>query len=298
MRATLASVSSLFARLCASSLARSGLLFGAVALALSFGCARTQVPAGELVFKKLDAPQRTLSLAALADHVSPRKVETKDPFYKQTKRFVAFPLSALLAFALDEPVESLKKQSFLLRAADGYAVPIEGARLLHDDAFLAIDDADVPGFAPIGPRGVSPAPAYLVWQGEGYQNLDAYPRPWQLTEIELVERERLFPHLVPQGQASDSPAMRGYSLFRGRCVHCHALNREGGSMGPDLNVPQSIVAYRPQPQIRAYIRNPLTFRYSVMPANPDLTDADLDALIAYFEVMSKQPYDPQGKPSP
>lgn len=268
----------------------------ALAIACLLGCNRAQSPAGELVFKKPGAAPRTLSLAALVDRVTPRKVQTDDPFYKQPKRFIALPVAALLAFAFDESVPALKKQSFLLRASDGYAVPIEGARLLDDDAFLAIDDVDVPGFAPIGPRRMSPAPAYLVWQGRGYQDLDAYPRPWQLSEIELVVPERLFPHLVPTGQAPDSEAVRGYTLFRGRCVHCHAINREGGSMGPDLNVPQSIVAYRPESQIRAYIRNPLSFRYGVMPANPDLTEADLDALLAYFHVMAKQPHDPQQQP--
>jgi mono/diheme cytochrome c family protein len=269
-----------------------------LALVLSFGCARKQAPAGELVFKTPGVAPRTVSLAALADHVALRTVETSDPYYKQTKRFLALPISAALAFAFDQPAETLKQKSFVLHARDGYTVPIDGARLMHADAFLAIDDIDAPGFLPIGPRGVSPAPAYLVWQGSAYQDIDAYPRPWQLSEIEIVDGERLFPHLVPQGQASGSLAMRGYSLFRGRCVHCHAINREGGSMGPDLNVPQSIVAYRPEPQIRDYIRNPLTFRYGVMPANPDLTDADLDALIAYFQVMAAQPYDPHAKLAP
>ena len=38
------------------------------------------------------------------------------------------------------------------------------------------------------------------------------------------------------------------------------------------NVPQSIVEYRPEAQIRAYIRNPLTFRYGAMPPHPHLDD--------------------------
>jgi mono/diheme cytochrome c family protein len=263
-----------------------------------FGCSRRGAPAGELVFKKPGAAARTLSLAALVDHATSQTVETHDPFYQRTKRFVALPSAAVLAFAFDESIDALKKEAFVLHARDGYAVPIEGARLADDDAYLAIDDVEIPGFAPIGPRAVSPAPAYLVWKGSAHQDLDAYPRPWQITEIELVERKSLFPHLLPHAQLADSPAMRGYTLFRGRCVHCHAINREGGSMGPDLNVPQSIVAYRPEQQIRDYIRNPLTFRYGVMPANPDLTDADLDALIAYFRVMAEQPHDPAGKHSP
>jgi mono/diheme cytochrome c family protein len=101
--------------------------------------------------------------------------------------------------------------------------------------------------------------------------------------------------MLPKGEPSDGEAMRGYHIFRERCVRCHAINREGGNVGPELNVPQSIVAYRPEPQIRAYIRNPLTFRYGAMPANPDLSERDLDALIAYFRAMSTRPYDPQAE---
>ena len=69
------------------------------------------------------------------------------------------------------------------------------------------------------------------------------------------------------------------------------MNREGGRVGPELNVPQSIVEYRPEAQIRAYIRDPKTFRYGNMPAHPSLTDADLDDLISYFKAMKAQKHD-------
>jgi len=73
---------------------------------------------------------------------------------------------------------------------------------------------------------------------------------------------------------------------------CHAINGEGGTVGPDLNVPQSIVEYRPVPQIKAYVRDPATFRYGNMPAHPDLSGADLDALVAYFRAMKDRKHDP------
>ena len=63
-------------------------------------------------------------------------------------------------------------------------------------------------------------------------------------------------------------------------------------MGPDLNVPQSIVEYRPIEQVKAYIRDPQTFRYSTMPAHRDLSDAQLDQLIGYFKVMKSLKHDP------
>ena len=55
----------------------------------------------------------------------------------------------------------------------------------------------------------------------------------------------------------------------------------------------SIVEYRPEAQIRAYVRDPGAFRYTSMPAHPGLSDADLDALIAYFRAMRERKQDPR-----
>ena len=74
------------------------------------------------------------------------------------------------------------------------------------------------------------------------------------------------------------------------------MNREGGTVGPDLNVPQSIVEYRPVEQVKAYIRNPATFRYGKMPAHEDLSGADLDALVAYFRAMKDRKHDTGAQP--
>ena len=71
------------------------------------------------------------------------------------------------------------------------------------------------------------------------------------------------------------------------------MNREGGRVGPELNVPQNILEYRPEPQVRAYIRDPATFRYGNMPPHPDLTDAQMDALIAYLGAMKDRKHDPK-----
>jgi len=108
-----------------------------------------------------------------------------------------------------------------------------------------------------------------------------------------VPFERRHPHTVPLGTAEGSAARRGFALFRRECIMCHAINDEGGKVGPELNVPQSIVEYRPVAQIKAYVRDPSTFRYTTMPAHTHLSDADLDDLIAYFRAMSERKHDPR-----
>jgi len=187
---------------------------------------------------------------------------------------------------------TLASSELVLRARDGYTVPITGARLLEDGAYLALADVDAPGWEPIGPQHANPGPLYLVWRGASQQSLETHPRPWQLAEIAIARFEAVFPHTVPAGEPEGGPAMRGFSIFRGECIRCHAINREGGRTGPELNVPQSIVEYRPAAQIRAYVQNPLAFRYGNMPPHPGLGDAELDALIAYFTAMKTRKHDP------
>jgi mono/diheme cytochrome c family protein len=135
-----------------------------------------------------------------------------------------------------------------------------------------------------------------VWSGADQRDTHRYPWPYQLVQIEATSLARTYPYTVPTGAAEGSPAREGYEIFKRECISCHAINGEGGKVGPDLNVPRSIVEYRPEQQIKEYVRDPATFRYSSMPAHPHLTDAHLDALIAYFEAMSRLKHDP-GKSS-
>lgn len=261
-------------------------------------CTRTPDYSGTLTFKRDGKLVKALPLSELLQLPGAGEIATSDPYYGERKRFRAFPIVAALAAGYGDNPAQLREGAYVLVALDGYRVPIEAARLLDDGAYVAVDDLDVPGFAPIGPRKVSPQPAYLIWAGEGKSNLETHPRPWQLTSIERVPEDTLYPHTRPTNAPEGGPARAGFKLFRERCIRCHAINREGGSVGPELNVPQSIVAYRPEAQIRAYIKNPLTFRYGAMPANPDLSEADLDALIAYFRAISAEPYDPSVRHGP
>lgn len=248
-----------------------------------------------LNFKREGQDVGKKSLEELLSSITPVTVEGFDPYYQGMRRFRALPIEAVLKSAYGEDEGSLRTHHWLLRAADGYTVPISGEKLLEGGACIAFEDLDKPsGWDPIGPQKANPGPFYLVWNKVGQTALDDYPRPWQLATFEIVTFEAAFPHTDPK-VAKDEPAAHGYSIFRTYCIRCHAINREGGRVGPDLNVPKSIIEYRPENQIRDYIRNPLAFRYGNMPAHLQLTPNDLDGLIAYFHAMHEHPYDPDAE---
>jgi len=240
-------------------------------------------------------------LATLRAHCGVERVRVADPYYGGTKHFLACPLSEILVAGFAEPAAQLATYDFLLHALDGYAKPAAGSQLMTAGGYLAFADAErsnalaepfVPEWEPIDRRQVDPGPYYMVWTNVLREEAEQWPWPYQLARIEIASVERQYPRTVPVGVAAGSPAAEGYALFGKQCISCHAMNGQGGKVGPDLNVPRSIVEYRPRDQIVAFIRNPESFRYSSMPAHLHLSDSELDQLIAYFEAMKLRKFDP------
>ncbi len=249
----------------------------------------------ELVFAG-GGSERKLSLAALEQRIPAETITQYDPYYAREKTYRAWPLAKVLELGF-EGTKDLRTRELVLRAKDGYTVPMLGAKAFEAGAYLAFADVDHPAWEPIGPQRSNPAPLYLVWAKQEQTSLETHPRPYQLARIELARFEDVFPHTAPKGLAENDPGWRGYGIYKAQCVHCHAMNRQGGRVGPELNVPRSIVEYRPVDQIKAYIRDPLAFRYSQMPAHPGLGEAELDALIAYFSAMKERKHDDERAPS-
>ena len=224
-------------------------------------------------------------------------VEIDDPYYGRRMAYVACPLGKVLEMGFGEPVATLASSDYLLRARDGYVKPATGKRVVETGGWLALADATrakagEPGWAPIDRKQVDPAPFYVVWSGPGQQDTNLYPWPYQLVRIEIGSIAAEYPDIVPRTAAAGTAAWRGFDIFKTECVACHAINGQGGKVGPELNVPQSIVEYRPVEQIKAYVRNPETFRHTSMPAHEHLSAAQLDDLVAYFRVMSTLKHDP------
>jgi mono/diheme cytochrome c family protein len=262
------------------------------------GEARSETASG-LSFLR-DGKARSIDRKTLAERCGVTHVSIEDPYYQKRKSFLACPLRNVLREGFGIADSELARLDVIFRAADGYSKPSPGALAMEDGGWLAFSDADrgtldAPAWDPIDRRQVDPAPFYVVWANEPQRNTHRYPWPYQLVQIELASLAETYPFTVPANAAPGSPERAGYEIFRGECIACHSMNGEGGKVGPELNVPRSIVEYRPEAQIREYIRNPASFRYTSMPAHEHLGDAELDALVAYFRTMSRSKRDP-GKP--
>ncbi len=254
---------------------------------LLLSCAHV-TPAGDdtatLQFSRDGADRGSFTLAQLRARVPEETVTGFDPYYQRVKTWRALPLEPVLRLAF--PTGELERLEFTLRASDGYTVPLSGERLLEGGAYLAFADASGP-WEPIGEKHANPGPWYLVWKTQ--VDLTTHPRPWALASIAIEPFERVFPRVVPR--SADARVQRGFALFRQQCLKCHALNQQGGRVGPELNVPRNITEYRDEAFLRAWIRNPLAFRISVMPPSPHLGEEELSALLAYLAAMKDSKLD-------
>ncbi|MEM9174805.1 MAG: cytochrome c [Myxococcota bacterium] len=286
--------------------ASSPLAWGLACVVLLVSFARPSL-AGEgpaLVFadaRRPDAMEQAIPIDALRSACGEEDVTVEDPYHGRSMTYRAVPLRCVLdrGFASRGGAAGLADEGLLLRALDGYTRPVSGRTLLEAGGYVAFgetarleDPARGAAFSPIDRRQVDPAPFYMIWRGPDQADPHETPWPYQLARIEVAPFEAAFPATVPDGLADEDPGWVGYRRFQRACASCHAINGQGGRVGPELNVPRSIVEYRPVAQIKAYIKNPASFRYTSMPAHPDLSEADLDALIAYFSAMRARKQDP------
>lgn len=250
-----------------------------------------------LTFLRDGAVVKTLDRAELERACGPVTVTLSDPYYGRQKRYRACPLGRVLALGFGDALTAASRDTdVFFRARDGYVKPTSVARVREPGGFLAFADADRmhgddPGWEPIDRRQVDPGPYYVVWENAPQHDPHRYPWPYQLASIELASYASRYPHTAPTGLPADAPAWAGFAIFRSECIACHAINGEGGTIGPELNVPQSIVEYRPEEQLKAFIRNPETFRHTSMPSHEHLSAADLDAVVAYFRAMRDRKHD-------
>lgn len=228
---------------------------------------------GQLV-KKLTLEELTTITPAV-------DVSVDDPQYGRQKHYKAVALKPVLKAAYGELAAA---QQLVVRATDGYAIPTTGETLTTDGAYLAYRDREAPNWEPIGPQKVSPGPLYMIWRGADQRDPNVFPWPYAMQQIDAVSLETLYAKASP-GKDPNESVKRGHAIVLHKCIKCHAVNGQGGHLGPELNIPKNVTEYWSADQVRAYIKDPATLRYGNMPPNPDLSDRDLDDLLAYLSAM-------------
>ena len=249
------------------------------------------LPAGAAELKiDLGHGVRTLDSAQLAQRKDAQAIDIpQDVAYRRPMRYRAVPLSALLAGAT-------AGDHLQFVASDGFAAEIPAALVLDGhgaQAWLAVEDPARPWPALPG-KDHSAGPFYVIWTRPEAGGINPEQWPYQLAAIRrLDEVAARFPAMAPDASLpSASPERRGFEVFQRICLACHTLNGQGDArLGPDLNMPYSPTEYLRADLLRAYVRDPQSLRRWPQAKMPGfnakvLSDADLDALLAYLRHMA------------
>src|SRR4051812_44639430 len=131
-----------------------------VAITLAAGAS---APDDSLTFVRDGRTLGTLTRSQLETKVAAETFTAFDPYYERAKTWRALPLGRVLVAAFGAPAAELKKLDFVLRARDGFAVPINGAKLFEKGGYVALADLKFPGWELIPEHHANPGPFYVVW---------------------------------------------------------------------------------------------------------------------------------------
>lgn len=214
-----------------------------------------------------------------------------------SRRYRAVPLTAILDLLPNRPPPGAVLEA---RATDGFAaqVPLSLVRPPtpgEPSAWLAIEPSDVP-WPNVSGRQASAGPFYIVWERAAAGRISPEYWPYQIAALRIVEPPAVrWPEIaVDAALPVDHRARRGQEVYTAICLACHRMNGGGaGEMGPDLNRPMNPTEYFQPEALRRLLRDPASVRTwpeQKMPgyAEAELSNADLDAVIAYLAQMAAQ----------
>lgn len=211
-----------------------------------------------------------------------------DPVYHSKKRYNAIPFPELLYTYSKIKQLQTDKYQIVFECEDGYRPMMPLKKFLSAESFLAVSDLDAPkgeSWSKIikDGREMKAAPFYLIYQGVSPKDTD-YKWPYNLIKIHLVPTIENVLLIYPK---DNKTAQIGFELFNKNCISCHAINKIGGSMGPELNYPKSVTEYWDQQQLKNFIQDPASFRNGVkMPTLPNLSEKEIETIVYYLNYMA------------
>lgn len=269
------------------------LVLSLVMMVLPLTCALAEQGSLTLTFGGKERRYTAAELLARPDAATVTIAE--DVSYKRAMTYRAVPLLALIGDAAGPDADTLEA-----RAADGFVSQIPMALVANaanggSVAWVAVEDPAQP-WPPLPGKDVSAGPFYIVWEHPERSGVGTELWPYQTVAVTGVESPA---HRWPQMRVADdvpadAPARRGQAVFTTTCMSCHRMKGAGAAdVGPDLGTPMNPTQYLTSEGLRAIIRNPKAVRtwpQQQMPAfsKEALSDADLDAVVAYLSQVAKQ----------
>jgi mono/diheme cytochrome c family protein len=265
---------------------------------------RTEMDAGpkaNLQFSRHGLAVATRSLEAMQSEASIQRTRVFEPYEEVEMAFLGIPFASVLDAVYGPSWR--QEEELLFTCSDGYQPTLPIQRVLDRRAWLAFDRPGEQGFSVLKfesgkRRRIELAPFYLIW--ENLEDLEVrqegdYGWPYQLIAVDLIRASDRYPKMTPN-EGTSPDVLAGFSAFRVHCSRCHTINGEGGSIGPELNIPTNPAEYRDAAWLQKWIDDPATLSPNTrMPRlNPALANRarTIDHIISYLAAISSKKISP------
>jgi mono/diheme cytochrome c family protein len=208
-----------------------------------------------------------------------------DPEFKSSKKFEGLSsYSFFNKYIIDNQIDtSLFKVVFI--CIDGYRATATMQQILDLDAILVNKDLEADKSRWKTEDEAKFSPFYFTWTK--YQKSLSRPYPYAITSFQFVEKESQY--LAAKPLSTNKDVVAGFKIFEQKCIKCHAINGEGGILGPELNYPVNITEYWRSDYLKAFIRNPQSVRHqSKMPMLTELSSININQIVDYLFFMKGQ----------
>ncbi len=207
-----------------------------------------------------------------------------DPALKKEKTYLGVQTSIIFNDLVQKFNLDTAQYDVTFYCKDGYSPTVHLTQLLEHTGYIATKDVHATGNWDKEIEG-SFSPAYLVWDIS--ENYNKYAYPYGIVHIQFVEKKAEY--LLATPLSDDKTILDGFAVFKEKCIKCHSINKEGGVMGPELNIPKSVTEYWKKDQLKLFIKDPASFRLnSKMPFIAELDEHKINAIVAYLTFMASQ----------
>ena len=205
-----------------------------------------------------------------------------DAFFKTKKRFKGYALASFFDSIVAVNGFDTAGALVIFECKDGYKPMMDMAQVMKDKmGYIVYKDLSQKN-AWADSIAASFAPYYVTWTNVKKED-HSFMWPYGLIGIRLKASATEYAAIYPY---HNTGLVRGFQLFRNTCMKCHAINKVGGTMGPELNAPKNITEYWTEENIIAFAKSPISFRYnSHMPAVTGVSDAELHEIVDYLKGM-------------
>lgn len=205
-----------------------------------------------------------------------------DAVFKRAKKYEAIPLKPYLKeLVISQNLDTTDTEIIFL-CKDGYNPSMSLNKVLQNEPYLVIKDLA----APEGKNWVDTlqgkwTPFYLVWPNN-VKGTKGFTWPYGLKFLQFKTSDAAYKVAFPK----DEKQIAGFELYKSKCMKCHSVNKVGGIMGPEFNIPKNITQYWQASDIKAFVKNPYSYRYnSKMPPVAGIKDEEIDQIISYLSYM-------------